>query len=108
MSGGHYDYLYYKETPDFFSYSVTSDLDDMAEVLIKKGYEDVARDLIRLSEYIKSARNRVDVLKDQLSDVMHAVEWWASADYGDDSLKKHLDMYRDGVNAKEVKHGNDI
>lgn len=108
MSGGHYDYLYCKETYEFFSYSVTSNLDDMAEVLIKEGYEDVARDLTRLSEYIKSARNRVDVLKDQLKDVMHAVEWWASSDYGDDNLKKHINMYRDGINGKEVRHGDDI
>lgn len=53
MSGGSYNYLYCKDTEEMFSKAV--DIDDMAEALEKLNYLDVARDMRRLSEYIKSA-----------------------------------------------------
>ena len=57
---------------------------------------DVARDMQRLIEYCKTAYNRIDVLREQLKDVMHAIEWYESGDYGLDGLKKHLEDYRNG------------
>lgn len=96
MSGGSYNYLYCKEAYELFSPLCVDYIEDMADVVRKRGYEDIARDLLRLSEYIKSANIRVEVLSEQLNEVMHAVEWWQSADYGDDTLEKELEKYRKG------------
>lgn len=96
MSGGSYDYLYCKETSELFQLQNIANIDDMATVLRRKGYEDVARDMLRLAEYLKSAWNRVDVLSDQLKDVMRSVEWYESCDFGDNDLERHINDYREG------------
>ena len=101
MSGGSYDYLYCKETSELFQLQNIANIDDMADVLRRKGYEDIARDMLRLAEYLKSAWNRVDVLSDQLKDVMRSVEWYESCDFGEDTLKEHLEDYRKGDSAHD-------
>lgn len=104
MSGGSYDYLYLKETEDFFKLDNISYLSEMADMLLKEGYEDVSRDVVRLIEYIKSAWIRVDVLREQLSDVMRSVEWFDSHDIGPDTLKEHIEMYR--LDKEDLKEGD--
>ncbi len=94
MSGGSYDYLYCKETEELFGKA--TDIDDMAATLIKMGHVDVAKDMIRLSEYIKSAHIRVDTLSEQLRPIMKAVEWYESCDIGPDGLQKAVDKYQNG------------
>ena len=94
MSGGSYDYLYCKNTEELFSKAV--DIDDMAEALEKLNYLDVARDMRRLSEYIKSAYNRVDVLATQLKPIMKAVEWYESCDISAEDLGEKVEEYRGG------------
>lgn len=92
MSGGSYDYLYCKDTEELFSKTIY--FDDMAETLEKLNYLDVARDMRRLSEYIKSAYNRVDVLAAQLKPIMKAVEYYEDCDYGKDDVQKVINEYR--------------
>ena len=94
MSGGSFNYLYCKE-PDELLNSIW-DIEDMAEELTKMNYLDVAADMTRLAEYIKSAQIRIGVLSEQLRPVMKAVEWYKSADIGEDSLKKAIEKYRIG------------
>lgn len=92
MSGGSYDYLYCKDTEELFSKAV--DIEDMAETLEKLNYLDVARDMRRLAEYIKTAHNRVEVLSKQLRPIMKAVEWYEDCDIGEDKLGKEIEEYR--------------
>ena len=94
MSGGSYNYLYNKDPEELLVKA--NDIDDMAETLMKMGYEDVARDMFRLSEYIRSAYIRIDVLSEQLKPIMKAVEWYESADIGADGLQKAVEEYRNG------------
>lgn len=96
MSGGSFDYLYCKETEELFSETVISDLSGMEDVLLKANHTDVAKDIRRLIEYIKSARNRVEVLKENLKPVLKAVEWCESCDIGADGLAKAVERYRTG------------
>lgn len=96
MSGGSYNYLCYKDPEELLSGNNIGYLEDMCELLLKLDYNDVARDMQRLIEYCKTAYNRIDVLMEQLKDVMHAIEWYESGDYGLDNLKKHLEDYRNG------------
>lgn len=99
MSGGFYDYLYCKEPEELFK--ELGNLEDMSEQLIRLNYLDVARDMRRLVEYIRSARIRVEVLSEQLKPVMKAVEWYESNDIGKDSLDKAIEKYR-GIGTVEV------
>jgi len=94
MSGGSFDYLYCKDTEEFFGLDSINSLTDMAVILKKEGYEDVSKDVFRLVGYIKSARTEVDILRKQLKDVIHSVEWFDSHDYGEDTLREHIEMYR--------------
>ena len=94
MSGGSYDYLYCKDTEELFSKAV--DIEDMAETLEKLNYLDVARDMRRLSEYIRTAYNKVDVLSAQLKPIMKAVEYYEDCDIGEDTLGKEIEKYRKG------------
>ena len=96
MSGGSFNYLFCKEPEQLFDASVIADLSDMEDILLTNNYTDVARDVRRLIEYIKSARNRVDVLQAQLKPVLKAVEWYESADIGDTDLAKAIEEYRTG------------
>lgn len=94
MSGGSLNYLCYKEPCQLFEY--VEDMERVEATLLAKGYKDIAQDVRRLIEYVRSAENRIGVLKDQLTDVFHAVEWYISADYGDASLVATLEKYRSG------------
>ena len=92
MSGGSLNYLCYKSPEELFHY-----IDEMEKVeteLIKRDALDIAKDVRRLIEYVKTAENRIGVLSEQLQNVFHAVEWWGSGDIGDDSLAKALENYR--------------
>lgn len=95
MSGGSLSYLYLKEPGDLFNH--VEDLETVEQELLQRGYTDIARDVRRLIEYILTAENRISVLADSLRDVFHAVEWCCSGDYGESSLRKHLENYRNGV-----------
>lgn len=92
MSGGSFNYLYCKEVSELF-YAV-DDLEGVELYLIKRGDKDIAQDVRRLIEYIRTAENRISVLKENLTDVLHAVEWRESGDWGEESLQRVLDKYR--------------
>jgi hypothetical protein len=92
MSGGSLNYLCFSEPNDLIN-----KIDDMEEVeaeLFNRGYKDIAKDVRRLIEYVLSAHNRISVLQENLNDVFHAVEWYRSADIGEDSLLKAFEEYR--------------
>lgn len=103
MSGGSLNYLFCKEPYELFEAGRVADLEEAAAVVLNAGYKDIAKDIFRLAEYIKSASIRVEVLHEQLRDVLHAVEWYLSADYGDTTMRKHLDAYRSSRSAEEAQ-----
>lgn len=94
MSGGSFDYLYCKDTEEFFALNSINSLIDMAVILKKEGYEDVSKDVFRLVGHIKSARTEIDIHRKQLKDVIRSVEWFDSHDFGPDTLREHIEMYR--------------
>lgn len=94
MSGGSYDYLYLKDEAELMNH--LGDLSDMADVLSRLGYEPEAQDMLRLYEYIKSARIRIGVLQEQLKNIMHDVEWYQSCDIGEETLRETIMKYRRG------------
>lgn len=94
MSGGSFNYLYCKEAHELFD--ATSDLEDVELYLLQRGDKDIARDVRRLIEYVKTAENRIGVLQGNLTGVFKAVEWRVSADWGEEQLQRALDKYRNG------------
>lgn len=92
MSGGSYDYLCFKEPEELFAR--VDDIELMAQRLLELGFQDVAGDMQRLAEYCKSGRLRVAVLGAMLNDIMHAVEWYDSGDYGINGVEKAVEKYR--------------
>lgn len=96
MSGGSYNYLCYKEPEELICGHNIVYLEEMCKLLLELKYDDIARDMQRLIEYCKTAYNRIAVLSHQLNDVMHAIEWYESSDYGTDTLIEHLEKYRNG------------
>ena len=96
MSGGSHNYLCFRQTHELLEYDRIKDLEEMEECLIGIGYTDIARDVRRLIEYCKTAEIRIDVLFEQLKDVFHDIEWYHSADIGEETLIKRLERYRNG------------
>lgn len=94
MSGGSLNYLCYKEPGALFEY--IADMEEAEAVLLSEGYDDIARDVRRLIEYVKTAENRIGVLHDNLKDVFHAIEWYESADYDKNTMLEALEEYRGG------------
>lgn len=92
MSGGSHNYLCYTEMPDIIGR--TADMEEVEQTLIEFGYIDIAKDVRRLIEYCKSAQIRVGVLFEQLNGVFHDVEWYCSADIGEETLIERLEAYR--------------
>ena len=99
MSGGSLNYLCYKEPEELFHY--IEEMEMVEQELICQGAQDIARDVRRLIEYVKSAENRISVLSEQLNDIFHAVEWYQSADYGENTLQEHIEKYRMGGEKNE-------
>lgn len=95
MSGGSLNYLYNRDPGELFDNIYN--LEEVEVELLSRGYTDIAKDVRRLIEYVKTAENQISVLHEQLRDVFHAVEWRQCSDYGEDTLVKHLEAYRKGV-----------
>lgn len=96
MSGGSYDYLFSKEAEDLFGYTgAYENLERMTDRLVGLGYAaDVAADALDLVAMIRTQRVRMDAAMRRLRDVFHAVEWWDSADSGEDEVRAALAAYR--------------
>lgn len=94
MSGGSLCYLYCKEPEDLFDGSTIHYLEEAEDYLLKNDAVDVAKDVRRLIEYVLSAKNRVEVMQENLRDVFKAIEWYQSADSGKDRVDRAIATYR--------------
>lgn len=90
MSGGSYNYLCY-QTDDLTRHR--SDLQQMAERLggldWATGAAAATRNVIRLLDQAEAAAEK-------LGDVWKAVEWWDSADWGEDQVREAVAAYQHG------------
>lgn len=94
MSGGSYNYLCH--TWDLSDLTQKKgDLADMFDRLAGLGYaEDAARETYTLLVQLRQFEIQTMVHVERLQDLWKAVEWWDSADTGEDSVKKALADYR--------------
>jgi hypothetical protein len=93
MSGGSYRYICWDEVDQLIQ--KTTEIQQMADRLSRLGYaKDAARETYELLLIIRQFETRVDVIKDRLSGVWKAVEWWDSMDSNEDAVKEALSKYR--------------
>lgn len=101
MSGGSYDYLCHKDADELINSShCQSTIDAMASRLSGLGYaQDAANETEELLLIVRQVQTRLNVRIDRLRGIWRAVEWWDSADSGEDSVKEALQHYREkGMN----------
>lgn len=101
MSGGFFNYLCHKDTLSQIA-SQEDELEKIKGYFLKYGCEDIASDIQRLIEYIKSARVRIETLQEMLRGVFWAAEWYESGDIGEKALKSEIEAYR--TNNKEISN----
>jgi hypothetical protein len=94
MSGGSYNYLCHSwDLEDLLKQKAS--LSDMADRLSALGYaEDAAKETYTLLVLLRQFETRAEVHAERLRDLWKAVEWWDSADWGEDSVRKALAAYR--------------
>lgn len=94
MSGGSYDYLYAKPIADLMSYD--REVESMVDRLASLGYaKDAAQETMAFLLELRRAQIRLETMQQRLAPVWKAVEWWDSADTGEDDVKDALVEYRD-------------
>lgn len=98
MSGGSLNYLCYKEAKDLFDY--IPELESVEETMLSFNAGDIAKDVRRLIEYLKTAENRIAVLSDNLNDIFRAVEWHDSGDTGRNDVFEAIERYRSRNNSR--------
>lgn len=94
MSGGSFNYLCHAgDLEDLIA--KRHHLDEMATTLAHLGYAaDAAQETASLLAHIRSTNARAEASTDRLSGVWKAVEWWHSADRGEDAVHQALAKYR--------------
>lgn len=94
MSGGSYNYLYSVcDLEDLQNRQF--DLKAMADRLAELGYaQDAAAETEELLTLLRQWQNRLSVRVSRLEDLWKAVEWWDSADGGEDAVRTALATYR--------------
>lgn len=100
MSGGSFNYLYCREVDDMVDRDDTDLADMRAELtarpgaaLAVEGIDMLRAQLLILRQEREAQRLRereVDAFKGRLNDVFRAVEWWRSADWGEDRVVEAL------------------
>lgn len=86
MSGGSWDYMYGWTDAQFIERR--SEVQAMAARLSKGGYLDAARTMEEFFVTLNYAAVLIEARANALRDLMHAVEWRDSNDYGEEQLKK--------------------
>ena len=94
MSGGSLCYLFCKEPEDLFDESTIYYLEKAEQYLLRNDAVDVAKDVRRLIEYVISAKNRIEVMQENLKEVFKAIEWYESGDSGKDRVERAIAVYR--------------
>ncbi|MEV4127076.1 hypothetical protein [Nocardia sp. NPDC049707] len=89
MSGGSYNYLYSR---DLIEVGVQSDLEAARDRLAGLGYAD---DVAQKVQGILDAIAEVERRRDEIADVLQALEWWDSNDFDEEGFREQLDLFQE-------------
>lgn len=87
MSGGHYNYLCFKDSTDIGGEA--EELEKMTERLKELGFFTIARDTEKIAEAFIGLNEKIEPLRD----VWYAVEWYDSGDWTKDQMIEELENY---------------
>lgn len=93
MSGGSFNYLFSQLENDPLDAS-RPDMEKMIDFLRRHDADDVADDLLALKAKLDDAEREIAQRGKEISDVLHAAEWWVSCDYTEDQFRTALNGYR--------------
>ena len=97
MSGGSFRYACNKVMDEFSI--LQADLRDMAEWLEQRGKSDAAKVVSEFSQELDRILSHIFKLGPPMYDLLHAAEWWASCDWGEEDFDKIWQEYQ--ANQKE-------
>lgn len=92
MSGGSFNYLCRADAADLFSR--TEDLARMADSMTRRGMPDAAAEVEYIAADMAAFLRRTEVRLQRLHDLMRAIEWHESGDYGPEQVAEELERYR--------------
>lgn len=99
MSGGSYDYLC-RNTDDLSSRVYL--VERMRDTLTQMGYSRAAEDTEAVLRHLRAAVEQAE----QLYDVWHAVEWYASNDYSREQVDDAVAEYAPGECSNCLREGH--
>lgn len=106
MSGGSFNYLYIKDARDWVEHyqdSATSDAGSMAEALVALDAPEIAQEIYLVQHRIRVMLASIEPVLKNLADVMHAVEWFQSCDWGREDVMTEIAKFR-GDMCSDGKH----
>ena len=86
MSGGSFDYLYLDLEDTEKILDTPQRLREMEEYLRERKKHEIADEILRFRLDVETHVRRLMIMGRRLRHVVHAVEWWASSDWGEDQV----------------------
>ncbi|HDX9614512.1 TPA: hypothetical protein ROY01_005706 [Bacillus toyonensis] len=93
MSGGSYNYLCFEDEEQLFEQGTLNDLKNIENRLNELGYTKIAEKVSDMSQIIKESLEQVTTMKEELNDILKAVEWHDSLDYGIEEVEEAINRY---------------
>lgn len=93
MSGGSYNYLCFKDGEQLFEQGTLNDLKNIENRLNELGYTKIAGKVSDMNQIITESLEQVTTMKEELNDILKAVEWHDSLDYGIEEIEEAINRY---------------
>lgn len=97
MSGGNFDFLYFKIEEQPLDFFVLENLENMAAWLgaAEQNQPEAAKELAELHQFLLQTRDEINKrLPRKLLDVIKQAEWWCSHDIGQDTFEAVWRKYK--------------
>lgn len=89
MSGGHFNYVCFEAEENPFK--ALPDLRNMETCLRSHNKQLAADEVLKYILMIETAQHRLEVAHKHFNNLLFAVEWWASGDWGEEDVDRAYD-----------------
>ena len=97
MSGGSFNYVYFKctDSTGAFGLMAMSDLYAMEQFLRQDQKHDAADEVQKYILFLETTQRRLETYGKWMEPLLHNVEWYASSDWGPEAVDKAMDKLRE-------------